>query len=188
MFIYVVTNDVNSKCYVGLHFGSDLRKRWLEHLSAARIGLRSALHCAMRKHGVHKFHISSLWSGTLSTENLKLLERFFIKSLKTKSPVGYNTTDGGDGTIGYRHSEEEKRIRSERMKGNISLWTGRKRSPEIGRRISTAKRGKKRGPQSPEWRAKISASLIGNKRSLGHKWSADSIAKRTATRAEKVNH
>lgn len=183
MFIYAITNDKNAKVYVGLHSGRDLRRRWCTHRSFAMRGSRSLISRAIRKYGAEKFHITSLWSGHISIERLYVLERYFIQSLGTRSPNGYNLTDGGDGTLGYRHSEEECRKRSERMKGHLPPWTGKKRPLEVGRRISAAKTGKKRSPQSPEWRAKISASLIGNKRSLGNKVSSEVIARRVASRA-----
>ncbi len=63
VFIYAICNDVNSKLYIGLHTGSDLRKRWKSHLYAVRSGMGSVLGNAMRKYGIENFHIMPLWSG-----------------------------------------------------------------------------------------------------------------------------
>lgn len=188
MFIYLITNDVNDKAYVGLHSGRDLRKRWTTHRSFARRGSRSLISLAIRKHGAEKFHITSVWSGHIPLDNLKILERYFIRCFRTKHPDGYNLTDGGDGTFGLKHTDAERRARSLRMKlqiqtGNIPPHKGLKRPSEIWRRISAAKTGKKRKPFTAEAKANMSAALMGNKHMLGSKQSAETVAKRVASRA-----
>jgi hypothetical protein len=75
-----------------------------------------------------------------------------------------NMTDGGEGPSGRKHTEEWKRENGDRARGRT---------------------------QSPEARAKISASAIGNTRSLGTKKSAEAIEKtasfhRGKTRSEET--
>lgn len=147
MFIYCVTNDVNEKAYVGLYRGTDLRKRWARHLyEAIKIRTRMPLHAAMRKHGVHKFHITSIWSGHIPVRQLGELERYFIRVLRTKGPNGYNVTDGGSGMLGVKQTEEHVRRRVAGKAGykhspeTLAKMRGRTVSAEHRARISGARR------------------------------------------------
>jgi group I intron endonuclease len=189
MFIYAITNDVNDKVYVGLHSGRDLQKRWVTHRSFAKRGSRSLISRAILKHGEDKFHITSIWSGHIPLQNLKQLERYFIRCFNTRAPNGYNLTAGGDGTFGYRHTPEERGRRSERMRqqiasGNIVSTKGKMRPLEVVRKIITSRTGKKnQKPVSDETRKKWSESRRGNKNALGYKQSPETIAKSVAGHA-----
>lgn len=61
--------------------------------------------------------------------------------------------------LGFKHSEEECKRRSERMRGN-SFNLGRKQDPSVGKKISKSKMNKKRGEFSEEWRANLSKSAL----------------------------
>ena len=170
MFIYAITNDVNDKAYVGLHYGSDLRTRWTTHRSFAKRGSNSLISRAMRKHGIEKFHITSVWSGYIPVESLKILEKYYIRCFQTKVPNGYNLTDGGVGTPGFRHSDEERMRRIERMKLQISTGNISRQPPEHYEKLAQKTRGKKRGfhwPITEEGRRRISEASKGNKHGLG---------------------
>jgi group I intron endonuclease len=185
MFIYLITNDANEKGYIGLHGGGDVQHRLKEHRDFARAGYRSALFNAIRKHGPGKFHITALWSGHVAPVKLKQLERYFISSLRTKTPDGYNLTNGGDGTFGYRHTEEERKRRSEKMRqqiasGNISN-RGKKRTPEIRQKIAAIKTGMKYKPWSEQAHRNLSMARMGNKNQR-KKWTAEEIMKREMTK------
>jgi len=162
MFIYLITNDVNASSYVGLHSGNNLRERWLKHLRDSRKGLQGAIYRAMRKHGVEKFHIASVWSGHVPIGRLKELERYFIRSFQTRAPNGYNLTDGGDGFTGGVHSSETKLKMSQSAKGKRNAL-GCKRSEAFKLRVSRFHRGRKRRPMSAEQRQRISNFHRGRK-------------------------
>jgi len=166
MFIYIVTNDVNHKSYVGLHSGSGLRKRWKNHLSAALAGEGSILYNAIRKYGPANFHVTAVWSGHISPEKLKMLERYYIRCFQTMSPNGYNLTDGGDGSFGFKHSEEYKQS----MRGRIVADSTRQKMSLFhkGKTIST------------QQRQVVAEKLRGNKHLLGHVHSAETRAKISA--------
>ncbi len=188
MFIYAITNDINDKAYVGLHYGADLRTRWTTHRSFAKRGSRSLISMAMRKHGIEKFHITSIWSGYIPVGKLQMLEKYYIRSFQTKVPNGYNLTDGGDGAPGFRHSDSERERRREKMKlqcstGNIPSLLGKKRDPEIVAKIAASNRGQKRSSPSEETRRRLSLAKIGNKNGLGTKHTQDTINRRRAARA-----
>lgn len=90
-----------------------------------------------------------------------------------------NLTEGGEGTIGYKLSEETRQKISESKKGKKRIFTeehkknisnsirgkkridleGKKLSEETKQKMSEAKKGKKRGPR-PQWvKDKISNSM-----------------------------
>jgi hypothetical protein len=67
------------------------------------------------------------------------------------------------------------------------MFKDRKHKPETIEKMRLARLGKKRAPFSAEWRAKLSASLLGNKRSLRYKHTEEAKEKISmATKGE--NH
>jgi group I intron endonuclease len=166
MFVYAITNDVNDKAYVGLFSGQKLSQRMAVHRWDANGGSQIPLHRAMRKYGVDKFHITSIWSGHIPPENLKILEKYYIRCFQTKIPNGYNCTEGGDGSFGFKHSEETKQSIRDRV---ISETTRLK--------MSLLHKGK---IISKKHREGISAKMKGNQHLLGHVHSAETRAKISA--------
>jgi hypothetical protein len=85
----------------------------------------------------------------------------------------WNFTDGGDGTSGYRPTEETRKKLSEAGKGNKKLL-GYKHSDETRKRISEKLKNKK---HSDETRRKISKKLKGKQNCLGRKLSEETRRK-----------
>jgi group I intron endonuclease len=171
-YIYLAINTINGKCYVGKTVRT-LAVRRDGHVRDA--GHKSPLyfHRALAKYGPEAFE----WSVLDECDDLKVLnalERLFIRRLNTRSPNGYNLTDGGEGGCG-NHSEETKRKigAKSKLKWNFErpchpntknaaskYWRGRKRSEETKRKMSISNKGK---IQSAISRAKIGASSRGRK-------------------------
>lgn len=103
-FIYVITNDINGKQYIG-KTNFSIEKRFKEHLrdKDKRKCENRPLYRAMKKYGIEHFHIEELeeCSAEESTER----EEYWISKLGTYSHNGYNATYGGDGSH-YRNYEE----------------------------------------------------------------------------------
>lgn len=76
-----------------------------------------------------------------------------------------NTTDGGEGTVGYIRDQAWRDRQSAMMMGRKSPRKGVKLSPETRAKISEVQKGK---VISEEHRAKISAALKGRKKSPEH--------------------
>jgi group I intron endonuclease len=140
MFVYLITNLVNGKRYVGKTSGT-VAKRWQVHKAHANGNSRHSryyLHNAIRKHGAESFAVDTIarcdeWDA----ENLNTCERLFIRYYDTRNPdKGYNLAEGGEGA-----------------KGAV-------RSPETRRRMSEAQKGR---VITPEHRANLAASLQGHK-------------------------
>ena len=177
MIVYLVTNKINGMQYVGQTVDS-LKQRWKEHVSESKSGTTYHFHRALRKYGVDKFSLCIL-HGCDTKEEMDFVETFYITLLNTKSPMGYNLTYGGDGTLGYKHTEEAKRKQSETHRG-------KKRTKESIRKTAEAHRGMK---HSEETIKKMSEAAKGRKFSevtllkmslakLGTKQTPETIAKR----------
>jgi len=148
-FIYLITNHINGKYYVG-KTRKPVHLRLLEHVKVAlgkERNYRSHLQGAMRKHGPDKFAIEVLATAE-SEKQANALEKLWIIALRaTEQSVGYNISGGGDGFSDPTGSI--KRKISETLKG-------RKLSPERCKQISLCVRGRKLGPFSAEHRRNLS--------------------------------
>lgn len=138
MIIYLVTNHVTSKSYVGQTIRT-LKKRWACHCNKG-----DYLYNSILKHGKENFTIKQIDSAT-TQEDLNQKEIYWIEKLNTLFPNGYNLRKGGNsgGKLsditrkrvglsgkGRKHSEEWKRKASERFKGKNNPMYGKTLSKE----------------------------------------------------------
>ena len=96
-YIYLITNNVTGKIYVGKTKHS-IEYLYSEHLKNARRGVRyvSYLYRAMQEYGIENFTVSQIEECPL--EILDDRERFWIKKLNSQNPeIGYNIQEGGNG-------------------------------------------------------------------------------------------
>lgn len=140
--IYLITCLIHNKRYVGLT-SMTLRRRWLAHVAdSVKRRTEMPLHHAIRKYGADAFNIQEIASSAdRATGNI--LERQMIIVYQTRSPRGYNATDGGDGgptMVGRKHAPETN------AKISAAL-TGRKIDPEVVQRIAAKLRGRKLTPE-----------------------------------------
>lgn len=127
MIIYLITNKVNKKKYVGQHCGTS-DSRWKQHLAAAlKIEDPKPLYAAMRKYGVENFSYKVLEILPPHADEKLLDDReiFFIQKYNTfiKNGKGYNLTYGGDGVIGaFCSSERAKKLSDSLDKTNYAKY------------------------------------------------------------------
>jgi group I intron endonuclease len=105
MFIYLATNRVNGKPYVG-KTEKTLETRWKWHLNSARKGGPNLIHRALRKYGDDAFSLQIIERDVPTKERLAELEAIWIILMNSKIPNGYNMSDGGDGLYGKGIVEE----------------------------------------------------------------------------------
>jgi len=180
MIIYKITNIVNSKIYVGQTIGS-LYDRWCGHKSETKRGYKYPLYQAFVKYGIDNFTVELLETLPINStqEDLDNREKWWIATLQTLSPKGYNLDVGGRGR--GRFSEETLRKMSLAKIGKkrkpysketcqrLSVVNkGKKMSEEAKRNMSKASKGRipwnKGIPQTEEVKKKISDVKIGKKR------------------------
>ena len=101
-FIYVITNDVNGKQYVGKTTDT-IKQRFAIHLRDAKRQHceKRPLYDAMNKYGTEHFTIKQLEECDVSI--LEEREKYWIETLNTFH-YGYNATHGGDGKQLYDYN------------------------------------------------------------------------------------
>ena len=136
--VYKITNKITGKIYIGItNQGSGARYR--HHWYESRIGEPSPIHRSMAKYGEDNFTLEII-DFAETYEELKEKEKFWIKKFNsTDRNIGYNLTEGGDGTFGRVHSEETKeKIRQKALGRKISEETKKKMSEaRIGNNLSS---------------------------------------------------
>lgn len=92
-FIYIITNDVNDKVYIG-KTNDRVEKRFREHLYDATRFFNRPLYAAIRKYGSNHFLIRTI--EECSREQASAREQYWIGYYDSYRK-GYNATLGGDG-------------------------------------------------------------------------------------------
>ena len=95
MIVYIATNTLNHKSYIGVTTKS-LRERKRTHKIAAKKS-NFYFYRAVRKYGMEAFEWEILDDSAISIEDLYEKEKFYIKKLNTSVPTGYNISSGGHG-------------------------------------------------------------------------------------------
>lgn len=138
MWIYKITNKINGKAYVGQTSAKNPRDRWSAHKSRGCGAGRSAIKCAIEKHGAENFEFIVLHKAE-SREELDRLEKLNIKDLNTLAPNGYNLMDGGSAPV---HSEETKKKLSIAGKGRPAWNKGLTKENDVRLTNANFRKGK----------------------------------------------
>lgn len=100
-YIYLITNKVNQKKYVG-QTRTTIKERYKKHIKTSRTSNRH-LYCAMRKYGIENFIIEEL-ERVENDNQLDIREQYWI-SYYNSYYNGYNETKGGSGNLQYNYDE-----------------------------------------------------------------------------------
>ena len=152
-YVYLITNLVNGKQYVGKHSTDNLKDGYM--------GSGKLIRKAEQKYGIENFSKEYL-AFCDKEEKLNWFEQYYIKKFKTFGE-GYNLTAGGDGWSGGQISDELRKHLSEYRKLHpMSAESHEKtRQKLIGRIVpeeSKEKMRKPHGPMSEEHKRKIMES------------------------------
>ena len=164
-YVYITTNLINGKKYIGQHVS--------ESLNNSYIGSGKLLKKAIKKYGKENF-ICEIIAFANNKDELNTLEIEEIKKHDAvKSDMFYNITEGGEGTLGRKWTEDDKKKISDTKKRKYATgetkpaeWdqNRRKHISELmkeqyknGIRKPIAKKGKdsysygRKGPLSPKY-------------------------------------
>lgn len=186
MHVYLITNTVNGKKYVGQSIRPPAQRlashRWTANSEKGRN--RQAISRAIHKYGWGSFTAEVL-QFCASQSELNDAETHWVGHHNCMVPFGYNLTSGGGNfgkqsveTIekraaahrGRKCSEETKARMSKAAMGigkgvphstehkmkNAAAQTGRTHTEESKRKMSASKKGQKPVPSTPESRKKMS--------------------------------
>jgi group I intron endonuclease len=156
MYIYSTTNKITNKKYIGKCVRVPEKSQYY-------IGSGTYLKSAIESYGKENFIKEIIETGISDKESLNIREQYWIQTLDTKSPNGYNLTDGGDGCQGMTQETKEKIRQKNRLNvGEKCARYGKKNSENHNRILREANLGR---VQSEATKEKIGQSLKGMKRS-----------------------
>lgn len=135
--VYKITNLITHKVYIGLTTRG-IKKRWQDHVNAANNRSSTVLHNSIRKYGTDNFFIEVI-EECPDFETMIAREIHWIQEYNSIRPNGYNITAGGQGSLGLRPTDEQRRQMSIRRQG-------RPLSPETRMKLSKASTGRRHLP------------------------------------------
>lgn len=133
--IYSVTSKTSGKKYIGKTKENNLKERHRSHRFRALCKKTNThFYSAIRLYGWDDFEWEILFYAD-NDEDLFWLEKLLIKYFDTYNN-GYNSTLGGEGSLGHIFTEEQKRHISESLQGGKHPWLGKKHSEETKKKMS----------------------------------------------------
>ena len=195
--IYCVTNTENNKKYIGIT-KNDIQQRLREHITQSRYS-DYKFHQAIRKHGSDIFEIVEIDSAESKDEALEL-ESKYIKEFDTFNS-GYNMNEGGVGLVYHTDESKQKMSENNYWKGKsrskeLNPMFGKTHSEESKRLMSEKKKGLYSGENHPmygkhhseESKKKISESNLGKDAwNTGKSWSEEYKKKMSQSKSGKVS-
>ena len=146
--IYLITNNVNNKVYVGqtINFKARWHKSYNPHLESA-----------FRKYGKENFYFHILEEVEIDKELLNLREQWWMDFFESYDrDKGYNICPKADSSLGYKHNTkslekmrgriltEEQKLHLSRVKklNPVKPWLGKHRDQETKDKISKTRKEK----------------------------------------------
>ena len=135
--IYKITNIINNKCYIGqtiqgfnkrYHSSGKLKIEKIYNYHKYRMNHNDSyndyLLKSIEKYGFDAFKVIEIFDIAFSKEELDIKEKCYINIFDSFNN-GYNHTEGGEGAIGYKHSDGYKQFKSESMIGKNNPMYGK---------------------------------------------------------------
>jgi group I intron endonuclease len=166
-FIYITTNMINGKKYVGQR-KMDKNSKWKSYL-----GSGEALKKAINKYGKENFH-REIIDIAFDKNELNILEKYYTILFDTVNDDNWYNMCYGGGT--YILTEEQRKEMSERMKSEANPMLGRKHTEEELKFLRQRFSGKnnpmhgKSGVNSPNHRSKSKYVVKINQYTLDNKF------------------
>lgn len=142
--IYKFTSP-SGKSYIGQT--NNFRARFSSHASGNQC---RAFSSAIKKYGIENF-ISEILEDGLSPDEANVREAFYISSLNTMYPTGYNLTSGGDSVVvssDTRAKMSEKALKYYRVPENKAAYLAARRSKEFRENAAAKAKTAHENPQT----------------------------------------
>jgi group I intron endonuclease len=168
--IYKYTFD-NGKCYIGQTNNIKIRIDYYKHNYKKQ---PYAFYRALYKYGfdIDRFKIIDYAE---TKEQINNMEIYYIHLYDSnKKTKGYNLTEGGGGLLGKKHTDETKRLMSEKAKGKNNAFYGKHHTEETKKIISEKSKLKK-----PSWLGKKHTNEYKINMSINHSRSINIICNET---------
>jgi group I intron endonuclease len=162
-YIYLITNLINDKVYVGKSINPD--ERWRHHKNIAAGGKEkypkefSSIHGAIRKYGEDNFGLKIVEEFDTEDEAYRAETRWIISLVSNDRSKGYNLNLGGKGGIQPTEEVRQKLIAAQNTDEKLKLCSEQMKQRHI---------------QNPGFLGKINA---GNQYALGLKHSDETKKK-----------
>lgn len=156
--LYIATNVVNGKQYVGM--SKEFQKRLISHKCAKT---KSAFHVAIKEYGFDKFVFSHI-ADAFDLQAACDLERMLIQQHNTLAPSGYNLTVGGQvGPVGLKHSAETKNKIGEANRNRNQLIKDKFTKAQLGKERDANFRANASAKMKEVWAKRKQAKADANK-------------------------
>jgi group I intron endonuclease len=154
-YIYLITNTINNKQYVGQTKRADVEERWRYHKKCSDKTIGRYLLAAYKKYGIDKFKFQIIC--VCFDEDCDKYEEEYIKKFNTLSPNGYNLKSGGHFSKHHpdtkiRMSESVKNSWTEERKKHFSENFSGENAPNYGKKISEEQKEKLRNAHKNYWK------------------------------------
>jgi group I intron endonuclease len=162
-YIYKITNTVNNKYYIGVTTQANPNERWSHHKSAIRADIGCPfLQKAFKKYGEDAFKFEVLI--ICFDEDVFKFENEYILKYNSMSPNGYNVAVGGQigmSFLGKKHTEETKKIISEKSKAHNANPEVRERARQNAIKFNKTNNIGELLRKSEKWQKAIAEGRIG---------------------------
>jgi group I intron endonuclease len=153
-YVYLITNKVNGRQYVGQSKCDDINKRWKQHKLCSKKYIGTHLYNAYMKHGIDNFIFKIIC--ICFDDDCNKYEIEYIKKFNTLSPNGYNLTPGGHCGITHPESIEKmresvKRSWTEERRKEMSIRFSGENAPRYGKKTSEEQKEKLRKTSKQYW-------------------------------------
>jgi group I intron endonuclease len=152
--IYKIKNTINSKVYIGFDSNWPNRQKSHKYLSDKR---NQKIYSAIRKYGWDNFEWEVIYQSKDGNHCLKVMECYFINQFVSYRN-GYNSTLGGEGSLGRFTSDATKNKISEALKN-------KQKTKEHISKMSETRKGKKPSEESLKKRSESMKRTLQIKRS-----------------------
>jgi group I intron endonuclease len=153
-YIYLITNTINKKQYIGQTKRADIEERWRYHKKCSDATIGRYLLAAYKKYGVDKFKFQIIC--ICFNEDCDKYEEEYIKKFNTLSPNGYNLKSGGHFSKHHpdtkiKMSESVKNSWTEERKKQFSERFSGENAPNYGKKISEEQKEKLKQAHKKYW-------------------------------------